>query len=351
MTEYRRCQGKSYMIISRTKDADGYETKMLSENRIKGLLPLQITDAENGRQYWYEISGRQDLESWANMHSLGSEFLKKLLSALRYTIEKTGQYLLGEEGISLNPKYIFVGSGESEILFCYLPFEKTAFEDSIRTFMEYYLQHMEHGRQEEIQKCYEVYDKCYGAHVSIEELLEVVYKEPAAEELAEEKTAEDELRQEPEEKRTTRLPHWNWNPKLPVSKKKKNLETSYVFEPEELELAEKEPSNPTVFLGSETPEILGELKYEGEGRENNLLIRGDMFLIGNRTGEADGVIHAATVSRIHAKITREEENYYIEDMNSTNGTYRNGELLNYRQKVLLEKNDVVRFADETFRFV
>lgn len=58
-----------------------------------------------------------------------------------------------------------------------------------------------------------------------------------------------------------------------------------------------------------------------------------------------------TVSRIHAKITKEEDSYYIEDMNSTNGTYCNGELLNYKEKTLLQKNDRIAFAKELYRFV
>ena len=93
------------------------------------------------------------------------------------------------------------------------------------------------------------------------------------------------------------------------------------------------------------------MRYEGNGNENNLKIEVPIFLIGSQKEEAAGVIHASTVSRLHARIVKEGENYYIEDMNSTNGTYRNGELLRYRQKELLQKNDVIKFADEPYRFV
>jgi len=51
----------------------------------------------------------------------------------------------------------------------------------------------------------------------------------------------------------------------------------YEFEPEDYQT---ETSNPTVFLGSETEQILGELKYEGEGDEKNMVIASSMFLIG-----------------------------------------------------------------------
>ena len=112
-----------------------------------------------------------------------------------------------------------------------------------------------------------------------------------------------------------------------------------------------ESINPTVFLGSETNEIIGELRYEGDGNEQNIKINAPVFLIGNHNGEVDGKICDDTVSRIHAKITIEDGCYYMEDMNSTNGTYHNGELLNYMEKVKLEKNDRIVFSKEAYRFV
>lgn len=353
MTEYKRCQGKSYMVCTKTEEAGGYEVHMILENRIPGIVPLQIINAEEGTQYWYDISGRWDLESWADTHKLGSVFLKKMLSALQYAIEQAGVYLLWEDGISLNPRKIFVDMEEKEILFCYTPFEKTSFEEGLRGFMEYYLQHMEHGCQEEIHKCYEVYDKCQGEHVSLEELFSVLYdqateqKEEAPEIYEEEpQVSRKENKIKPTVEKV-KIP-WKWNRKLSrmPRKPKRQEDMPCVFEPEE-----EEAANPTVFLGSETQEIIGELRYEGDGRESNLRIEKAVFLIGNQKEAVDGMISASTVSRFHAKITKEGEDYYIEDLNSTNGTYQNGELLNYRQKTLLQKNDVIKFADERYRFV
>ena len=138
--------------------------------------------------------------------------------------------------------------------------------------------------------------------------------------------------------------------KIPVMKKKIQTEAefAYVFEPQEYVA---ESINPTVFLGSETNEIIGELRYEGDGNEQNIKINAPVFLIGNHNGEVDGKICDDTVSRIHAKITIEDGCYYMEDMNSTNGTYHNGELLNYMEKVKLEKNDRIVFSKEAYRFV
>ena len=42
---------------------------------------------------------------------------------------------------------------------------------------------------------------------------------------------------------------------------------------------------------------------------------------------------------------------YIEDLNSTNGTSVNGELLGYQQKVEIKSGDEIMFADECYKIV
>ena len=43
--------------------------------------------------------------------------------------------------------------------------------------------------------------------------------------------------------------------------------------------------------------------------------------------------------------------YFIEDMNSSNGTKVEGEYLGYKTKISLKKNDVVEFANQRYRFI
>lgn len=369
MTEYRRYQGKSYMIWKGEAVAAGYEYPMLTKNRIIRLLPLQITNADESVQFWYDISGRQAFEDWVKLKKPGCNFLEKLITALAEAMEQAGEYLLHEDGISLEPDRIFVDAEEKEIAFCYMPYEKKDFKESLRGLMEYYLSHMEHGSREGTQKCYAVYEKCQQEH-TMEDLLQLFYgTETEAEYLQEEEGCEETWdmpereagrekkrkrfpgdvikRENGEEKKRRGFSGIAWKDML-LHKKKKTFAQEYAFEPEEYQ---SKSVTPTVFLGSETTQIIGELKYEGEGSGRNLPITGHVFLIGSQKGEVDGVILEDTISRIHARITKEGDCFYLEDMNSTNGTYRNGELLNYRERVQLEKNDRVIFAKEKYRFV
>ena len=61
-------------------------------------------------------------------------------------------------------------------------------------------------------------------------------------------------------------------------------------------------------------------------------------------------IHRETISNIHAKIEHLDA-YFIEDMNSTNGTYVNDVMLSYREKKSLSVGDVLRFADVKYQFM
>lgn len=76
-----------------------------------------------------------------------------------------------------------------------------------------------------------------------------------------------------------------------------------------------------------------------------LPIRRDSFLIGKKEGAVDGLINHPTISRIHAKIEKREQGYYLTDLNSTNGTFLNDRILEVNETVLLGIGDVVRFAD------
>ena len=73
-------------------------------------------------------------------------------------------------------------------------------------------------------------------------------------------------------------------------------------------------------------------------------------LIGKKKEEADIVLEDASVSRVHAKITKEREYYYLEDMNSTNGTFKNGLRLQPYEKRRLEEGDDIRCGRVLFVF-
>jgi len=59
---YKRDLNSNYMIL--TDDYPGeesYEVRMITENRIAGFLPCVCQQHEEKKEYYYEITGRQNM--------------------------------------------------------------------------------------------------------------------------------------------------------------------------------------------------------------------------------------------------------------------------------------------------
>jgi hypothetical protein len=67
-----------------------------------------------------------------------------------------------------------------------------------------------------------------------------------------------------------------------------------------------------------------------------------------RSGEADVQIEDRYASGVHARIYSRGPSYYVEDMNSTNGTFLNGARLDGEAE--LSDLDEVKIGDTEFRF-
>lgn len=75
------------------------------------------------------------------------------------------------------------------------------------------------------------------------------------------------------------------------------------------------------------------------------------FYIGRFQKDTDALKGMHSISRIHCKIEKEEEAFYLSDLSSTNGTYHNNKKLNQGQKANLQAGDLVSIADVTYSFV
>lgn len=72
------------------------------------------------------------------------------------------------------------------------------------------------------------------------------------------------------------------------------------------------------------------------------------FVIGKSRERADGVVAKSTVSRRHCRIIWENEAYYLEDLDSTNGTKVNYERIPSRRRIRLMSGDVISVSGVDF---
>lgn len=94
----------------------------------------------------------------------------------------------------------------------------------------------------------------------------------------------------------------------------------------------------------------GTLISKDPQRLTDISLTGDLTLIGKLNSRVDAVIPLPTVSRIHAKLCRVDQEYYLMDLNSKNGTYLNGQLLPGHENRRLSPGDEVAFADASYTF-
>ena len=107
----------------------------------------------------------------------------------------------------------------------------------------------------------------------------------------------------------------------------------------------------TVVLSAGAVSGPASLVSKEPGELATIYINEDLTVIGKLETACDAVISLPTVSRIHAKIKKKEDAYYLTDMNSRNGTAVNGRLLLPDEEYQLEPEDEVDFAQARYIFL
>lgn len=120
---------------------------------------------------------------------------------------------------------------------------------------------------------------------------------------------------------------------------------------ENYETEKTENYGETVVLSAGQTEGPASLVSREPGELATIYLDRDLMVIGKMENAADAVISLPTVSRIHAKIRKVDEEYYLSDLNSRNGTSVNGRLLKTGEEYQLQDEDQVEFAQARYIFL
>lgn len=107
----------------------------------------------------------------------------------------------------------------------------------------------------------------------------------------------------------------------------------------------------TVILSSSQQNRKAALVSKEPGLLATIVLEEELTVIGKLPMAADVVIPVETVSRIHAKIRKEGEDYYLSDLNSRNGTSVNGQMLQGDERYCLKEQDEVHFGGAVYVFL
>lgn len=377
----------SHMVIEQSACLSEWEEKMIAYAPLPGILYADSICEDGKCNLWYDITGKQSLDVVLEGRSLDYNLLCRILIGIYEAAESLDGILLKAENMLLLPECIYLDYEMEKIYFCYYPQNMMQTEETFLQLMEFLLTKLAHEDEKAVELAYGIYEQAgkkgwslcrlkerillgYQSEAiagedmpgtqTLEMQMDAISKQDAdrAEEyIQEEEAAGDkgtflgkcvQRIQEILREHIWQMIPWRCAGRA-GTKSMHVKEEQFVFEPDE-EPEEVIVSRPTVLLTQRNKQIEGILRYEGTGNCENLTIEGEEFVIGSDRMCA-GYVPSDTVSRKHAKISRIGDVYMIEDLNSSNGTYVGGELLNYKTKVSLQKNEIVILADEKFRFV
>lgn len=117
------------------------------------------------------------------------------------------------------------------------------------------------------------------------------------------------------------------------------------------ELPEEEDYGETMILSVGKVRGPASLVSKEPGELAPIFLEKELTIIGKMENAADVVIPRPTVSRVHARIRKVEEGYFLADLNSRNGTSVNGRMLKANEEYQLQDEDEVDFAEARYVFI
>lgn len=374
---YERNLTGSYMKIPVSLNAK-FDEKIMLKRKLPGILPVERCFVNGHGQYWYNISGKQSLDTYCKVRNIGIDFIERMIISICNQIEILEWNLIDTNCLMLDPELVFVTNQNGEIIFTIYPGEYTSLTLEFQQLMEYLLTKIDHSDTQAVQAAYAIYEKTLDDTYNIVDIRDIIVskKEENVDPVKmHEKTQQERLKidigeakvfkESRKEKIIFKLDAVrnkdSWVSKIIDSifkyinecKNKKEDESNWIAP--EIEDYNEEPdiviqNNPTVCLSSYKAKPRGMLLYDGLEELENISLTGNTIRLGKGV-EADVLIDKATISKFHAKIEKTEADFYIEDLNSTNGTMVNGEALSYKERRKLEINDIVQLADVQYKFV
>ena len=119
-----------------------------------------------------------------------------------------------------------------------------------------------------------------------------------------------------------------------------------------LEAAAAAQSSDTILLNGETNGAAAQVKRLTalEPGTEDIVIAYYPFIIGKQENLVDYVLRRETVSRLHLRLDRKEERYYVQDLNSTNGTMAGGHMLENNEIMEIWDGVEISIAGARYRF-
>lgn len=372
-----------------------YRINMLIKNDIKNLLKLNISCINGNVELLYDISCKQSLDEYCLKHQLNYRELRLIFDGIISIYNNLRRYLLNVNHIIMETKYMFLDNNTNDIYFCYYINHHVEFQDCLKNFVRKLVMVTSHSDRQAVELIYGVLNLCETEHFLFSAIEDYIhnYAEQEQSKVLQMNTENErygikylqsECEDKPNENNNVISKdidiHGKINEKNKFikegvfgtlsgffyNKSKSNADMIYESNDKTFSFVEDNGQKEgklvndsllcdgnmdngllvnegTCYIGDKQKSVKRVLMSLSGC--NEIIINEYPFIIGKHVGKADGIIKDSSVSRLHAKIELiNDKCYVIEDLNSKNGTYVNGERLNPYEKRIIEIGDRLTFS-------
>lgn len=360
-TEFINSFQRNYLKVALTETGERrlrYQYRIVTTRRLAGFLPVTLHVSNGESSLYYDITAKQSIPKWLSRDKIRKEWIDKFMAGLKTALWSMEQYLLDERNMLLNPDYIFQEVESECFEFVYIPYYQEEEKSGMETLLSFLVENVDEGEPETMGIVYEIYAdwERMGQEFTPELLIALWEKNTVCvrKEVAP-VVAEEKVEQEAEPGGEPPNFFSGWYKRLMAGESRMVMENRE-YRPQTghgrtaKKSAEPVADGQTAYM--EVQEEREERKLYGNGRENRKVISLEQLplVIGKKEGKADVVLQDASVSRLHARLTEEKERIYLEDMNATNGTFKNGVRLRPYERVELLREDEVRIGNLSFTY-
>ena len=127
-----------------TEMNETYSLRMLSENRITGLLPFREKRVDGESYLYFNITSKQALSRMMEYRSFTAKEIRQIIEDLLMAMASLEKFLMDGDQLALDPDLIYVDPDDLKANFCFIPGTEGSFEINFRKLSRYILDHVDH---------------------------------------------------------------------------------------------------------------------------------------------------------------------------------------------------------------
>ena len=175
--DFKREMNRNYMILCPIENLrNPYAARMLSENRIDGLLAFQEKYMDGRRKYYYDITSHQPLKRLLEHQAANGSEILRLISDLVSALRQLERFFLDADQLCLEPDMIYVEPDSFQCVFCLIPETGGNFEEDFRKLAQYLLDHADHDDETAVMTAFCVIKESRKENFGIEDMERCLYK-------------------------------------------------------------------------------------------------------------------------------------------------------------------------------